>query len=57
MVGRKVLGQIDRHLCQAFPHHAQEVFGGCSMLLFGEFGQLPLVIDLSLYTTDSRSDL
>ena len=41
MVGRKVFGQIDRRLRQAFPHHAQEVFGGCSMLLFGDFGQLP----------------
>lgn len=41
MVGRKTLGQIDRRLRQAFPHHAQQVFGGCSCLLFGDFGQLP----------------
>lgn len=27
MVGRKMLGQIDRRLRQAFSHHAQEVFG------------------------------
>ena len=39
MVGRKIFGQIDRRLHQAFPHHAQEVFGGCSLLLFGDFGQ------------------
>ena len=57
MVGRKVFGQIDCRLRQAFPHHAQEVFGGCSILLFGDFGQLPPVMDLPLYTTDSRSDL
>ena len=57
MVGRKVFGQIDRRLRQAFPHHAQEVFGGCSVLLFGDFGQLPPVMDLPLYTTDSRSEL
>ena len=37
MVGRKVLGQIDRHLRQAFPRHAQNVFGGCSILLLGDF--------------------
>ena len=57
MVGREVFGQIDNRLRQAFPHHAQEVFGGCSLLLFGDFGQLPPVMDLPLYTTDSRSDL
>ena len=57
MVGRKVFGQIDRRLRQAFPHHAQEVFGGCSIMLFGDFGQLPPVMDLPLYTTDTRSEL
>ncbi len=57
MVGRKVFGQIDRRLRQAFPHRAQEVFGGCSLLLFGDFGQLPPVMDLPLYTTDTRSEL
>ena len=57
MVGRKVFGQIDSRLRQAFPHCAQEVFGGCSMLLFGDFGQLPPVMDLPLYTTDTRTEL
>ena len=57
MVGRKILGQVDRRLCQAFPNRAQEVFGGCSCLLFGDFGQLPPVMDLSLYTIDSRAEL
>ena len=56
MIGRKMFGQIDRRLRQVFPHHAQEVFGGCSCLLFGDFGQLPLVMDLPLYTTDTHSD-
>ena len=57
MVGRKTFGQVDRRLRQAFPHHSQEVFGGCSCLLFGDFGQLPPVMDLPLYTTDSRPEL
>ena len=57
MVGQKLFGQIDGRLRQAFPHHAREVFGGCSVLLFGDFGQLPPVMDLPLYTTESRSEL
>ena len=57
MVGRKTLGQVDRRLRQAFPHHAQKVFRGCSCLLFGDFGQLPPVMDLPLYTIDSHTEL
>ena len=57
MVGRKTFGQIDRRLRQALPHHYHEVFGGCSCLLFGDFGQLSPMMDLPLYTTNSRSDL
>ena len=51
MVGRKLFGQVDRRLRQVFPRHACEAFGGCSCLLFGDFGQLPPVMDLPLYTT------
>ena len=56
MVGRKLFGQIDKRLRQAFPHQADTLFGGCSCLLFGDFGQLPPVMDLPLYTT-SRAAL
>ena len=33
------------------------VFGGCSVLLIGDWGQLPPVMDLPLYTTVSRTEL
>ena len=57
MVGRKLFGQVDRRLRQIFPQHSCEVLGGCSCLLFGDFGQLPPVMDLPLYTTSTSSPL
>ena len=55
MVGRKLFGQVDQRLRQAFPRRAAEVLGGCSCLLVGDFGQLPPVMDLPLYSSVSRS--
>ena len=57
MMGRKLFGQIDRRLRQTFPHHADCLLGGCSLIMFGDFGQLPPVMDLPLYTTMVRTDL
>ena len=57
MVGRKIFGQVDRRLRQVFPARSEEIFGGCSFLLFGDWGQLPPVMDLPLYTTVSRTEL
>ena len=57
MVGRKTFGQVDRRLRQVFPARSKELFGGCSCLLFGDWGQLPPVLDLPLYTTVSRTEL
>ena len=54
VVGRKILGQIDKRLRQMFPHHVDMLFGGCSCSLFGDFGQLPPAMDLPLYTTVPR---
>ena len=57
MVGRKMFGQVDRRLHQVFPERSKELFGGRSCLLTGDWGQLPPVMDLPLYTTVSRTEL
>ena len=38
-------------------HRSHGLLGGCSCLLIGDWGQLPPVMDLPLYTTVSRSEL
>jgi len=57
MIGRKIFGQIDRRLRQIFPQNAHELLGGCSCILLGDFGQLPPVMDLPIYTTAPRNEL
>ena len=57
MVGRKLFRQVDRQLRQVFPQNSSQTLGGCSCLLFGNFGQLPPVMDLPLYTTSTSSTL
>ena len=57
MVGRKLMGQVDSRLRQAFPSCANQVLGGRSCILFGDFGQLPPVFDLPLFTTTQSSKL
>ena len=55
MLGRKLFGQVDQRLRQAFPHCAVEALGGHSCLLVGDFGQLPPVMYLPLYSSVPRS--
>lgn len=57
MVGRKMFAKIDSRLRQAFPHKSDEAFGGCSSILVGDFGQLPPIMDLPIYSSLSRSAL
>ncbi|CAG8536702.1 15388_t:CDS:2 [Cetraspora pellucida] len=54
MIERRLLAVIDQRLCQAFPQNQNILFGGCLVLFFGDFGQLPPVLDLPMYVSDSR---
>ena len=50
MVGRSQVGRMDRHLHQAHPQNADEIFGGIPTIFFSDFGQLPPVGDSPMYS-------
>ena len=56
MVGRRMLGLIDTRLRQIFSEKKNEPFGGRSIILFGDFGQLPPVLDVPMYSTNISRD-
>ena len=49
MIGLRLLYAIDRRLRQIFPSHHDKPFGGLIVILLGDFGQLPPVMDTPLY--------
>ena len=49
MVSTLRLHQIDQRLRQAKPQKAKEPFGGISVLLMGDFAQLPPVMEKALF--------
>ena len=52
-IGPKILTQIDACLRQYFSSHYTIPFGGCSMILLGEFGKLPRVKEIPMYVGSS----
>lgn len=55
MLGLKTLAWIDQRLREVFPENRDEFFGGLSVILIGDFFQLPPVLNKPLYST--RNDL
>ena len=56
MIGHRMLAWIDKRLRQA-TGLLNEPMGGVSVILFGDFAQLPPVGDKPLYSLPSASDL
>lgn len=49
MIGLRLFHAIDERLRKIRPQFRDKPFGGISVILFGDFAQLPPVADLSLY--------
>src|SRR2546423_15380388 len=56
MVGRRMLALIDLRLRHAFPECGNQVFGGRSVILVGDFGQLPPVMGEPMYSRNLKPD-
>ena len=55
MVGQYMLYQISKRLQEAKPHKSTEPFAGVSIVLMGDFAQLPPVKDLPLFQKSGGS--
>ncbi|XP_059078046.1 ATP-dependent DNA helicase PIF1-like [Cryptomeria japonica] len=54
-LGPKLLLKIDNRLRKAFPNKQHERFGGLSIILIGDLGQLPPVMDKPVYASHSTT--
>ncbi|CAG8693793.1 19015_t:CDS:2 [Cetraspora pellucida] len=57
MVRHRMLTLIDMRLRQAFPENQNQPFGSQLVILVGDFGQLPPVLDKPMYAQDHCHDL
>lgn len=56
MVGRRMLAVIEVRLRQAFPENSNKPFGGRSIIILGDFGQLPPVLNVPMFSTNTSRD-
>ena len=56
-IGQNLLQNIDSRLRQAFPENSNMNFGGRSIILVGDLGQLPPVSDKPPYDSNARAKL
>ena len=56
MVSNKLLYAIDQRLRQAMPTHKDKFFGLCSIVMFGDLGQLPPVGDCRMFVQNSANE-
>ncbi|XP_067927803.1 ATP-dependent DNA helicase pif1-like [Watersipora subatra] len=55
MIGCRLINAIDKRLRQAFPEKSDQFFGGCSIIMFGDFSQLPPVLYARMFQPNVRS--
>ena len=56
MVSNKLLYAIDQRLRPAFPKHSDAFFGACSVIMFGDLGQLPPVGDSRMFMRSDKNE-
>ncbi len=57
MIGLRLLANIDSRFRQTFPYSSNEVFGGISVILIGDFYQLPPMKQRPLYYPEELYDV
>ena len=54
MIGQRLLHMVDMRLREIFPHRRETIFGGLSIVLIGDWKQLPPVGDSSLFEAKGK---